>query len=251
MRCIPCSKGADIIRRLSFAAFDNGRIVAFALNGTGRFNGLPTAYDTGTGTVKEYRGQGLAGRILSYSIPLLKEAGIRQYLLEVLQNNSKAISVYRRSHFEVTREFDCFMQAISQVECPDGDAGCVVMPVDIGSIIQAQKFCDIRPSWQNSIDSIARAGSDITCLGAFLGGEMAGFCAFDIRTGDLSQIAVDGRYRRKGIASRLLREALMRLKTDFVKILNIDSGYPAMHAFLESRNIHVASRQYEMFLPLQ
>lgn len=237
--------------QLSFAAFDNRRIVAFALNGTGRFNGLPTAYDTGTGTVKEYRGQGLAGRILSYSIPLLKEAGIRQYLLEVLQNNSKAISVYRRSHFEVTREFDCFRQAIGQVECPDGDAGCVVMPVDVGTIIQAQKFFDIRPSWQNSIDSIARAGSDITCLGAFISGEMIGFCAFDIRTGDLSQIAVDGRYRRKGIASRLLREALMRFETDFVKILNIDSGYPAMHAFLESRNIHVASRQYEMLLPLQ
>lgn len=42
---------------LSFAAFINDEIVAFTLNGTGTFNGIPTAYDTGTGTVKEYRGQ--------------------------------------------------------------------------------------------------------------------------------------------------------------------------------------------------
>ena len=33
----------------AFAAFDAGRIVAFACNGTGNFGVVPTAYDTGTG----------------------------------------------------------------------------------------------------------------------------------------------------------------------------------------------------------
>lgn len=76
--------------RLSFAAFDKGDIVAFTLNGVGTFNGIPTAYDTRTGTVKEYRGQGLAGKIFSHSLPYLEESGIRQYLLEVLRDNGKA-----------------------------------------------------------------------------------------------------------------------------------------------------------------
>ena len=88
--------------RLSFAAFDGNEIVAFTLNGTGSFNGIPTAYDTGTGTVKEYRGHGIAGKIFAHSLPFLKEAGIRQYVLEVLQNNLGAISVYRRLGFETT-----------------------------------------------------------------------------------------------------------------------------------------------------
>jgi len=39
--------------KLSFAAFVNNEIVAFTLNGTGTFNGIPTAYNTGTGTVKK------------------------------------------------------------------------------------------------------------------------------------------------------------------------------------------------------
>ena len=38
---------------LSFAAFDGAQIAAFTLNGIGNFNGVPTAYDTGTGTLKE------------------------------------------------------------------------------------------------------------------------------------------------------------------------------------------------------
>ena len=68
---------------LSFAAFDGAQIAAFTLNGIGNFNGVPTAYDTGTGTLKEYRGTGLATEIFRHSMPHLRRAGVGQYLLEV------------------------------------------------------------------------------------------------------------------------------------------------------------------------
>ena len=60
---------------LSFAAFDGAQIAAFTLNGIGNFNGVPTAYDTGTGTLKEYRGTGLATEIFRHSMPHLRRAG--------------------------------------------------------------------------------------------------------------------------------------------------------------------------------
>ncbi|MCD8073384.1 MAG: GNAT family N-acetyltransferase, partial [Alistipes sp.] len=41
---------------LSFAAFDGDAITAFTLNGIGWFDGKYTAYDTGTGTLPQYRG---------------------------------------------------------------------------------------------------------------------------------------------------------------------------------------------------
>lgn len=237
--------------QLSFAAFDGGSIVAFTLNGIGRHNGIPTAYDTGTGTVAEYRGQGLAGKIFTHSIPYLKEAGIRQYLLEVLQSNQKAIAVYRRMNFEVTREFDCYRQTIDSILCAKAtDIPCVIKSVDIDVIRHAQDFCDFSPSWQNSIDSIARGLAGLTCLGAFVDGQLAGYCVFDIHTGDLSQIAVGNSFRRRGIASLLLCEAVGRMATDFVKIINIASDNTTLPAFLRSRGIGLASRQYEMILPL-
>ncbi len=95
---------------ISFAAFDRNEIAAFTLNGTGYFNGILTAYDTGTGTLKNYRGKGLATKIFEYSIPYLRERNIEQYLLEVLQHNTKAISVYKNIGFEVTREFNYFIK---------------------------------------------------------------------------------------------------------------------------------------------
>ncbi|MDE6870594.1 MAG: GNAT family N-acetyltransferase [Bacteroidales bacterium] len=235
---------------LSFAAFDNGEIVAFTLNGTGIFNGIPTAYDTGTGTIKRYRGQGLAGKIFTHSIPFLQNADVRQYLLEVMQDNQKAISLYSRMNFRVTRGFDCFRQAIDKIDNLNGNTECMVRQVGVDSIRHAQECCDFSPSWQNSIDSIERGASDLICIGAFLRREMVGYCVLDACTGDLAQMAVQRKYRRKGIASRLLQEALGRMKTDFVKILNVSSGSFAMHAFLENKNIPLASRQLEMLLPL-
>ena len=236
--------------QLSFAAFDKGEIVAFTLNGTGTFKGVPTAYDTGTGTVKQYRGQGIAGKIFTYSIPFLKESGISQYLLEVLQNNQKAIGVYHRMNFEVTREFDCFRQTIGHIDNRKVNTDCIIEQVDTNSIRQAQHYCDFSPSWQNNFESIERGISELTCLGAFLNGKMVGYCVFDIHTGDLAQIAVLSEYRRKGIASRLLQEAITSMKTDCIKILNISSNNPTMPVFLQSKNIPLASKQFEMILPL-
>lgn len=236
--------------KLSFAAFVNNEIVAFTLNGTGTFNGIPTAYDTGTGTVKEYRGQSIAGKIFTYSIPFLKEAGICQYLLEVLQNNQKAIGVYRRMNFEVTREFDCFRQTIDHIDNLKVNKDCSIEQINTDAIREAQHYCDFSPSWQNSLESIERGISELTCLGAYFDGKMVGYSVFDIHTGDLTQIAILSEYRRKGVASRLLQEATARLKTDFIKVLNISPNNPAMTAFLESKNIPLASKQFEMILPL-
>ncbi len=58
------------IAELSFAAFDGDKIASFTLNGIGCFNGLKTAYDTGTGTIREYQGQGLATQVFRYSEPI-------------------------------------------------------------------------------------------------------------------------------------------------------------------------------------
>ena len=129
--------------QLSFAAFDNDEIVAFTLNGTGTFNGVLTAYDTGTGAIKQYRGQSIAGKIFTHSLPFLKESGISQYLLEVLQNNQKAIGVYRRMNFEVTRKFDCFRQTIEHIDNRKVNIDCIIEQVDTNSIRQAQRYATL------------------------------------------------------------------------------------------------------------
>jgi len=239
--------------KLSFAAFDADEIVAFTFNGTGTFNGISTAYDTGTGTAKEYRGKGIAKEIFGYSIPYLKEAGIGQYLLEVLQNNTKAISVYRKLGFKITREFDCFRQKKNDIGCVMENERILpieIAPVEVERILHASAFFDFCPSWQNSLDSIERAGSDLVCLGAFAANELAGYCVFDPLTGDLSQIAVNRPFRRQRIASRLLQDMIKRTNSESIKVLNVIPSCHPMAAFLNKNNLKMTGKQFEMILPL-
>jgi len=239
--------------KLSFAAFDADEIAAFTFNGTGIFNGIFTAYDTGTGTAREYRGKGITKDIFKHSIPYLKEAGVGQYLLEVLQNNTKAISVYQKLGFRTTREFDCFRQRKNDMNCVVENERILhidIVPVKVESIADAHTFFDFCPSWQNSMDSIERAGSDLVCLGAFVANELVGYCVFDPLTGDLSQIAVNRPFRRRRIASRLLQEMIKRTKSNGIKVLNVDSSCHPMAAFLNKNNLKMTAKQFEMILPL-
>jgi len=233
---------------LSFAAFDKGEIVAFTFNGTGNFNGEPTAYDTGTGTLKEYRGQGLATKIFECSIPYLRKANIKQYLLEVLQHNTKAVSIYRKLGFEVTREFNYFIQETSEIKDEIQTPGFpyLVKPIIIEEHESIPSFWDFLPSWQNSFESIERTLNNFICLGAFSSKGLVGYCVFEPSSGDVTQIAVDRNFRRKGIASFLFGEIIKSNRHASIKIINTDVGCDSITGFLKAKNIDMKGKQFEM-----
>lgn len=240
------------VPELSFAAFDEERIVAFTLNGIGNYEGVPTAYDTGTGTLAAYRGKGLATRIFEHSIPHLKRANIERYLLEVLQHNTKAVSVYRKLGFEVTREFNYFSQDTSRIECRTANSDfphCIrrIDPAECGSLA---RFWDFRPAWQNSPESVERASGDLIGLGLFAGDELAGYGIFEPDSGDVTQIGVAKEYRRRGVGSALLREMSALSRSGGVKVVNTDTTCEGITRFLENCNIPVRGRQFEMIRTL-
>lgn len=230
---------------LSFAAFDGDRIAAFTLNGIGDFNGLRTAYDTGTATLPDYRAQGLATRIFEHSLPHLQAAGVRQYLLEVLRHNTKAISVYRKLGFETTREFDYFRQERPQLRLP------VATPLDLRDIDPTatapfERFRDFRPSWQNDFASVTRGAEELVAFAAYVQEQPVGYCITEPASGDIAQIAVDPLFRRRGIGSGLLARAAEASRTGAVKVINTESRCPSIAGFLAARNIPRAGRQFEM-----
>ena len=233
---------------LSFAAFDGEDIVAYTLNGIGNFNGTKMAYDTGTGTLKEYRGQGLATKIFEYSIPHLKAANINHYLLEVLQHNTKAVSVYRKIGFEVTREFNYFRWNSEDLknEIKPIEITCSIAEIEIEKHADISDFWDFYPSWQNSFESIQRTREDFICLGAFVENKLTGYCVFEPVSGDITQIAVDKLHRRKGIASLLFREMCNLNKNAKMKLVNTDISCISIVEFLKAKNIEIAGKQFEM-----
>lgn len=241
-------KRRGFVPELSFGAFENNSLIAFTLNGIGMYNGINTAYDTGTGTIEEFRGKGIASNLFLESIPFLKSAGISQYLLEVLQHNKYAVSLYKKLGFLITREFNYFKQVntnllILNKELPQSIS---LEIISIDKLHNPTKFWDFSPSWQNSFESIQRCLKDFIIVGAFHNDKLVGYCIFEPNSGDITQIAVEKIYRRKGIGNSFLKELTKLNRYSSIKLINSEISCNALSSFMESNNIPLRGKQFEM-----
>jgi len=236
------------VPELSFGAFADDRLASFTLNGIGLFNGMKTAYDTGTGTIESFRGQGLASRIFQYSLPELKKAGVQQYLLEVLQHNTGAVSVYRKQGFQVTREFNFFVEQVHNVHLEKYNlpSGYAIRHIDLNLKSQMMDCQDFMPSWQNSFESVERRLSDFRMWGVFAAEELVGYCIFEPNSGDITQIAVAPSHRNQGLASCLLREAVQTNRHKNLKLINTDVDCENITSWAKSIGLAQQGRQFEM-----
>jgi ribosomal protein S18 acetylase RimI-like enzyme len=229
---------------LSFGAFDGDELVSFTFNGIGIWNGIPTAYDTGTGTIKAYRQQGLASRIFRESIPILKQNGITQYLLEVIKVNTAAADLYRKAGFEVSREFDYYV-AIKETLIPSSHTH-TIKEVTAPDWQLFQSFWDFQPSWQNAMDAIVRKQDHFKILAAYDGETIIGYGIVEPHTGDIPQLAVAPAYRRRKIATALMQALAAEINAEAIRLINADADYPAFRQLMQSVGLQPGYGQYEM-----
>lgn len=236
---------------LSVGAFDGGRLVGFVFNGRGEWNGLPTAYDLGTGLIPARRGGGVGSALAMECFALLKGAGMAQYLLEVLKNNAPAFNLYRKKGFGITREFACFRGPRAGLKERPAPAGAELRPLKLKDLRRAAALRDWEPSWQNSDAALRRFPGELALLGVFLKGRLAGFGAAKAN-GDIPQLVVKKALRRRGLGSLLLRGLAAALPPECERLscLNVDESDAAALAFLPALGLPQFAGQYEMLKPL-
>ncbi|MGK2859084.1 MAG: GNAT family N-acetyltransferase [Thermoanaerobaculia bacterium] len=227
---------------LSVGVWEGDRLVAFTLNGLGTWTQATTGYDCGTGVVPDFRGRRLTSMMLAKTEELLRDAGASQYLLEVLQDNEKAIRAYRGAGFETTRELRCWSFDSAPAPLP---AGIEISEDESLELRLVASMRDSEPSWQNSDESICRAGDPRVPLVAHDAGGVVGYAMLFPVTRDLAQIAVAGGARRRGIGRALLAAARARCGSPF-RILNIDARDSGTNAFLDAVGATEIVRQFEM-----
>jgi ribosomal protein S18 acetylase RimI-like enzyme len=182
------------------------------------------------------------------SLPFLKQYGAEQYLLEVLQHNVKAISVYSNLGFRVNREFNYFVQDGPSVQPVKKIISNTITIVET-SVTEKEtmkRFWDFIPSWQNSFDAISRNANDFIILGAFENKQLRGYGIIEPGTGDIPQIAVDKAFRRKGIGTGILTELLRYNKHRSIQVINTDTSCEPITAFLECNGMQKRGMQFEM-----
>jgi ribosomal protein S18 acetylase RimI-like enzyme len=241
----------------SVGAYDGGRMVGFTLVGVDDWRGTRCAFDAMTGIVKSHRGQGIAGKMFDTMLPKLKAGGVKEFWLEVLQSNAPAIKAYQRTGFRTVREFDCFQARLEAIN-PGGRAAAAIeiQAVERADLPLYAGFLDWRPSWENSLAAIGRIPDEVLLLGARYAGERAGVLVYYPTLSWIMCLAVDRPYRRRGIASALLRALKLKLLerlgdgAPLVKIIGVEHADDGMLCFLTQAGFEAYTALYEMRMEL-
>jgi ribosomal protein S18 acetylase RimI-like enzyme len=240
--------GVDLSRTIG--CIDNGRLVGFSLNGFGNWNGVPTAYDAGTGVVPAYRRRGISEAMFEKMLPVFKADGIKQFLLEVVTSNEPAFRLYEKLGFKTVRTL-ALLQCDTSVTAnqPSGD-------IEIREIVEPDwqllaKLWDGQPSWQNSIDAVIRSRPVKRILGAFNGDGCVGYIVFSSFSGRIAQLAVDRDQRHHGVGAALVRAMQAETAEGFaLQVINIDKDNKPAMEFFKDLGFYERLSQYEMVLPM-
>jgi ribosomal protein S18 acetylase RimI-like enzyme len=177
----------------------------------------------------------------------LKDAGVIQYLLEVLTSNVPAATLYRKLGFIETRSLAVFRSQPQKGTKDVNETNITVRRVETADWPLYQSFWDGYPSWQNSIDAIERVITDRSIIGAYENNECVGYGVVFMPSANLMQLAVSPSHRRKGVGSAILAS----LETsEPLKINNIDEKLQGSLAFYEANGYKQVLGQYEMIKTL-
>jgi len=233
----------------SVGAFSDGALVGFTLVGLDHFDGGPCAFDAGTGIIKAYRGKGIAKEMFDFLAPRLARLGVERFILEVLKENVPAIRAYQKAGFQVRRDLDSFELNFQNARFPEKlDNQIAFHPISKNDLPPYQKFFDWWPSWENSLSSIQRIPNEVVFIGAQTQGQDAGILVYYPMLNWILCLAVNRAFRRRQIASHLLRYLKNLITGDVqkVRLINVQHSDQGMIQFLSKVGFEYTFDQYEM-----
>lgn len=128
---------------------DDGRVIALAALGRRGARG----WVGGFGVASDYRGRGLASRLIAALLDSARVLGLAEMRLEVIAGNTRAIRTYERAGF--ARVHDLRFLTLE----PAGAAGRgdPLSPVDLAEMLaHGARLRPVAPVWQREAGAIAR-----------------------------------------------------------------------------------------------
>lgn len=225
---------------LSFGMYDKGKLVGFVLNGIGIHNGKKTALNAGTGVIPAYRGQRIVKQLYAHILPIFVENKIKICILEVIQENIKAIRAYQSVGYKIIKNYKCFAGDI--VTNPINNTSCLFHKVKTSNWEKYAPLNAYGHSWGNSKTSIEIAAeyeywemTDNT--------ELIGYFIVHPTSGTIAQLEIKNQNWSKYGAALFNKMATIQTK---VRINNLDEKDAAKIKCLQTTGLKSTIDQYEM-----
>ena len=233
---------------VSVGAFEQEELVGFVLNGVRCWDGVKTIYDLGTGVIPAFRKRGITKEMLNIVQTICQDKGIGRYHLEAIQENTAAVSLYKRQGFQVIRTLNCYIAERNERKLGKRKQWQMIHPQALTAEQWelAKSFWNCSPSWQNSIDSVRAIADLFAYVLAEVSGNLIGYGIINKSNGDIVQLAVKHEYRRQGVATEIMWCLHGQTSSPKVKMINIDERDESLNAFLKQSGFRMFVKQYEM-----
>ena len=235
-------KGARVNLELSFGMFDQDKLVGFIINGVDYSNGFKTAFNTGTGVTEAARGHGVTDNLYQYAMPIFKEHGIQCCSLEVIEQNARAIHVYERIGFNISKRLKCFKGSVTP-----SDEKVAVQEIPFSTLEPASTAVDKFYSWDNTSTAIKASGDIYKCYNVKdENGTDVGYFIMNPSSGYIAQFEPGSDHPRQAL--QLL--AGVSSVANVVKINNVDTNRTYITSSFLKAGLENFIDQYEMHMML-
>ena len=195
------------------------------------------AFNTGTGVVPKYRGQKMVDQLYEYAFPFLHNKKVTHCALEVIKENSRAIRVYERIGFSITKEYYCFKGKLA--------TSSYQTTLEKANLAEIQNPKEHLYAWDNSNRSVEHSPEGTyTCYEVLnLQQEKIGFFVINATSGYLPQFEIYNPNLTSHWA--LLFDGIAQINRA-IKTNNVDAQRRAQRAALLSLGLENTINQYEM-----
>lgn len=218
-------------REQSFVALVGGSPAGIILGGVRELGGARTMRMGAMAIVPEHRGRlGLSRGLFERHHQAAREAGCTQMWLEVIVGNDRAIAFYEGRGYEVVGHLDYHHHSEPSTLPSFQTEGVQTEPCTLTQA-RGSAPASVHVNWQNQPFCIERVPGQRS-FASIVGGTIVGAIGLD-PTGKIDFLYVRETFRRRGLATALLRAAVHELAPEGLSI-----GMPAdesLGAFLIAR----------------
>ena len=212
----------------SVGAFDEDKLVAFILNSkTG-----DTLFHFSIGVIPEYRGHHLLEQLFRAIPP-----SYDHYQLQVLKDNVRALSIYQKEGFEISREL-ISLEGILEIPQPKNDIHYVVKNYEPHPRHDHIRLT--RPSFESSMEILKSSQRWHETHEIYSGEKLMAYAHFTPISLTIREVgAIEP-------VERHLDQLFYRMKLhhEFIRVLDLDSK--VFISYLETRGLKKMAREYEM-----
>ena len=242
----------DLNPNYSLGCFDGDHLVSFIICGYREQNGLRYCYDGGTGTIASHRKRGLGNKLVTELVSSFKAKKIHSFILEVLENNTAAIELYKKNGFSTTRRLCCYTTDVNSITTPPQVGSYKIKEESAAwyKDINIENYLSFKPSWQNDKASVLNVKGSYAYISVYNADKLIGFGCIHKDKGDIPQIGVLEQFRGKNVESIIVNGLKLKAQCNNIRYLNIEET-DYLNGTLSSIGFTNYINQYEMILPIE